>query len=116
MAVSWAPILLATVSLGLLVVVVVSLRFISNRRNRPPEAYQPRQSQETGAVPALAGSTGQQMLEADVPEAELESVDHDDYDPVGTAVLLAVYFVVIGVIWLFMYFVEFLGNGPTVVG
>jgi hypothetical protein len=56
------------------------------------------------------------MLEADVPEAELDSVDHDDYDPVGTAILLAMYFVVVGVVWLFMYFVEFLGNGPTVIG
>ncbi|QLH80046.1 cytochrome oxidase [Halosimplex rubrum] len=56
------------------------------------------------------------MYESEVAEAETESVDHDAFDPVGTAAILAVYFLVITLTWLFMYFVEFLGNGPTVVG
>jgi hypothetical protein len=43
-------------------------------------------------------------------------IGHDEYDPVGTLVLLLLYFVVIGVMWVFMYFVEFLGRGVTVVG
>jgi hypothetical protein len=43
-------------------------------------------------------------------------IDHDEFDPVGTLVLLLLYFVVIGVMWVFMYFVEFLGRGVTVVG
>jgi halocyanin-like protein len=47
------------------------------------------------------------------PEREL---DHDEYDPWGTAALVAVYFAILVLMWLFMYFVEFLGNGPTVVG
>lgn len=42
-------------------------------------------------------------------------IDHDEYNPVGTLALVAVYFVILGVMWFFMYFVEFLGRGPTVV-
>ena len=42
-------------------------------------------------------------------------IDHDDFDPVGTLALIMIYFVIIAGLWVFMYFVEFLGNGPTVV-
>lgn len=41
-------------------------------------------------------------------------IDHDDFDPVGTLALIMIYFVIIAGLWAFMYFVEFLGNGPTV--
>ncbi|WP_336035979.1 halocyanin domain-containing protein [Halobacterium yunchengense] len=53
-----------------------------------------------------------------VPEAAAheptETLHHDDYDPVGTAALIVVYFLILAGMWAFMYFVEFLGNGPTV--
>jgi halocyanin-like protein len=49
----------------------------------------------------------------ETPEVEL---DHDDFDPVGTFTVVLAYFVIIVLMWVFMYFVEFLGNGPTVVG
>jgi hypothetical protein len=65
---------------------------------------------------AVPNRRGGPMYEADIAPAETESVEHDSFDPVGTAVLLAAYFAVVGLAWLFMYFVEFLGNGPTVVG
>jgi len=42
-------------------------------------------------------------------------IGHDEFEPVGTAVLVFIYFVIVVLLWLFMYFVEFLGNGPTVV-
>jgi hypothetical protein len=29
---------------------------------------------------------------------------------------VAFYFVLVSLLWVFMYFVEFLGNGPTVIG
>lgn len=48
-----------------------------------------------------------------VPEVEIE---HDEYDPVGTALLIAGFFLVLVFMWIFVYFVEFLGNGPTIVG
>jgi len=47
------------------------------------------------------------------PQREIE---HDDYDPIGTFSLILVYFAIIAGMWAFMYFVEFLNNGPTVVG
>lgn len=43
-------------------------------------------------------------------------IGHDEYDPVGTLALITVYFLILVVLWLFMYFVEFLGNDLTVVG
>jgi hypothetical protein len=59
---------------------------------------------------------------ADAPVAEaptrtpVETVDHDGYDPTGTATLIAGYFAILVLMWVFMYFVEFLGNGVSVVG
>ncbi|MFB6228563.1 MAG: halocyanin domain-containing protein [Halobacteriales archaeon] len=43
-------------------------------------------------------------------------IDHDEFDPTGTASLIALYFLILVGLWFFMYFVEFLGNGPTVIG
>jgi len=45
----------------------------------------------------------------------VREIGHDEFDPVGTLALILIYFVIIGGMWAFMYFVEFLGNGPTVV-
>jgi halocyanin-like protein len=49
-------------------------------------------------------------------ETHERTLEHDEYDPTGTATLVAVYFVIVVLLWLFMYFVEFLDGGPTVVG
>jgi hypothetical protein len=43
-------------------------------------------------------------------------IGHDEFDPKGTLALIAIYFVIISVLWVFMYFVEFLGNDLTIVG
>ncbi|ELY93702.1 hypothetical protein [Natrialba taiwanensis] len=43
-------------------------------------------------------------------------LDHDEFDPRGTLALIVLYFVVLTLMWLFTYFVEFLGNEPTVIG
>jgi hypothetical protein len=42
--------------------------------------------------------------------------DAHEFTPYGTASLLSIYFLILIVLWIFMYFVEFLGNGPTIVG
>lgn len=52
-----------------------------------------------------------QATEQADPEVDGE-IDHDEYDPIGTLVLITIYFVIIGVLWIFMYFIEFLGR-PT---
>ncbi|MFC4246305.1 cytochrome oxidase [Natribaculum luteum] len=44
------------------------------------------------------------------------TLGHDEFDPIGTLALITLYFLILVVMWLFMYFVEFVGNGPTVVG
>jgi hypothetical protein len=49
----------------------------------------------------------------DGPERELS---HEDFDPKGTLALILVYFVILTFMWVFMYFVEFLGNEFVVVG
>jgi halocyanin-like protein len=56
---------------------------------------------------------GEQATEA--PETETPVELGEEYDPVGTATLVAGYFVLIVLLWVFMYFVEFL-SGPTITG
>ncbi|MDY6780669.1 MAG: hypothetical protein SV760_09040 [Halobacteria archaeon] len=53
---------------------------------------------------------------SETDDGKVREIDHDEFDPVGTAVLVALYFVIVALMWIFMYFVEFLGNGPTVIG
>lgn len=42
--------------------------------------------------------------------------DAHEFTPYGTAALLGIYFTILVFMWIFMYFIEFLGNGPTIVG
>jgi hypothetical protein len=49
------------------------------------------------------------------PDIE-QSLSQDEYNPKGTLALLLVYFLILTLMWVYMYFVEFLGNGATVVG
>ena len=48
-------------------------------------------------------------------EQVVREIGHEEYDPKGTVALISVYFVILLVMWVFMYFVEFLGNELTVV-
>lgn len=43
-------------------------------------------------------------------------IGHDEFDPTGTLALITIYFVILVVLWIFMYFVEFAGGDLTVVG
>jgi halocyanin-like protein len=53
----------------------------------------------------------------DAPAYEpAEELDHDSFTPAGTWRLVLVYLAILVVMWVLVYFVEFLGNGPTVVG
>jgi len=65
----------------------------------------------SGRAAATAGPT------EDAPAFEpRRTVGHDEFDPGGTLRLVLVYFGILVVMWVLMYFVEFLGNGPTVIG
>ncbi|MFP4632454.1 MAG: hypothetical protein ACOCT0_05330 [Halobacteriota archaeon] len=59
------------------------------------------------------GSPGAKPTAAD---GGLREIDHEEFDPVGTLALAGLYLGLLLVLWFFMYFVEFLENGPTVVG
>jgi hypothetical protein len=52
-------------------------------------------------------------MTAEQPSTE---IGHDEFDPRGTLALILVYFAILVGLWVFMYFVEFLGNGLTVMG
>lgn len=49
------------------------------------------------------------------PDSTEREIGHDEYDPKGTLVLITLYLLIVGLMWFFMYFIEFLGRGPTVV-
>ncbi|MDZ7688912.1 MAG: cytochrome oxidase [Halobacteriales archaeon] len=49
-------------------------------------------------------------------ESNEREIGHDEFDPVGTLALIALYFVILVVMWILMWQVEFLDGGPTVVG
>ena len=86
--------------------------YLFSWRDRPERTFTPATPTEDRVPNRHTG----EMYEATVPSSETESVDHDAFDPVGTGTLLVGYFAIIALLWLFMYFVEFLGNGPSVVG
>jgi halocyanin-like protein len=65
-----------------------------------------------GPEPETPGGAAAEM---ETPEPATE-IGHDEYDPVGTATLIVGYLAILVLMWVFMYFVEFLGNGPTVIG
>ena len=48
--------------------------------------------------------------------AKEREISHDEFDPVGTLAMIAVYFVILVVMWIVMWQIEFIGGGPTVVG
>lgn len=50
------------------------------------------------------------------PDSIEREIGHEEFDPVGTLVLILGYFAILVGMWAFMYFVEFLGRGMTVVG
>lgn len=48
-------------------------------------------------------------------EVERE-IGHEEFDPKGTLGLIIIYFLILVVLWIYMYFVEFAGGDLTVVG
>ena len=76
-----------------------------------------RLNQEVPVGVGAGGAPGEpvQVTEAAVEEPT-EEVGHDEFDPTGTLSLVLVYMGILAVMWVFMYFVEFLNNNPTVIG
>ncbi|MFC5133409.1 MULTISPECIES: hypothetical protein [Haloferacaceae] len=40
----------------------------------------------------------------------------EEFDPVGTLALIAVYFAILVIAWVYIYYIEFLGRDLVVVG
>ena len=108
---SGSGLVVTAVALGLTGLTIGAVYLLS-WRDRPEPSFSPATPTEERVANPHSG----QMFESEVPQRETESVDHDAFDPVGTGLLLVLYFLIISLMWLFMYFVEFLGNGPSVVG
>lgn len=50
------------------------------------------------------------------PDGIQRELGQDEFNPTGTLTLIALYFLVLLLMWTYTYFIEFLGRGPTVVG
>lgn len=46
----------------------------------------------------------------------IREISLDEFNPSGTLALLAVYFLILLGMWVFMYFVEFAGRGVSITG
>ena len=57
----------------------------------------------------------EELAEAE-PYEPAREIGHDEFDPIGTASLIVIYFAILVIMWIFVYFIEFLGRGPTVIG
>ncbi|MFB6122142.1 MAG: halocyanin domain-containing protein [Haloferacaceae archaeon] len=79
--------------------------------------YESYTTTAAGAARRAAGLEPGEVREESVFEQGIvRDIGHHDFDPSGTATLIVVYFVILVLMWVFMYFVEFLGGGPTVIG
>jgi len=63
--------------------------------------------------PSKSGES-QQSWEEQNPEIERE-VTIDEYQPKGTLTVTLIYFGIMVLMWIFMYFVEFAGNAPSII-
>ncbi|ARS89345.1 hypothetical protein [Natrarchaeobaculum aegyptiacum] len=64
----------------------------------------------------MSSATEQRDAGGGRTDQPVREIGHDEYDPIGTLTLILGYFVLLLLLWIFMYFVEFLGNDPTVIG
>jgi halocyanin-like protein len=69
-----------------------------------------------GATPADTPPADRTRSQSVFESGIVRELGHDDFDPYGTATLIVIYVGLISLLWVFMYFVEFLGGGPTVIG
>ena len=49
------------------------------------------------------------------PEGTVREISAEEFNPYGTAVVTGIYFGILVLMWIFMYFVEYAGHGPTII-
>ena len=96
--------LLATLVFGAVSVTLVLFGDLLNSLDR-------RRERDRAAIEETGGEIVESPFEQPVRE-----IDHDSFDPRGTLALVLVYLLILVVMWVFTYFIEFLGRGPTVIG
>jgi halocyanin-like protein len=107
--------MLTTVGTGLVVAVLSPFVFgvalwRRYRREAPEVSYRGPSAKE-------AEEAKEELYAEEAPETEpAVELGHHDFDPIGTASAIIIYFAIIVLMWVFIYFVEFLGRGPTVIG
>ncbi|MDS0277636.1 halocyanin domain-containing protein [Halomicroarcula sp. S1AR25-4] len=69
-----------------------------------------RHRESTRPPQDLVGEDGTVPVEEATAADPAVELGHEEFDPTGTAALVAFYFVLIALLWVFMYFVEFLGR------
>lgn len=65
---------------------------------------------------STAAGASEKTSEQAVEEGVERTISLDEFNPTGTLVLLGIYFVILAVMWLFMYFVEFAGRDISITG
>jgi len=55
--------------------------------------------------------------ESEKPSPDIErEISLEEFQPKGTMAVTLLYFIIIVLLWIFMYFVEFAGNDPSIIG
>jgi hypothetical protein len=67
-------------------------------------------------APAVSADTERSVSAPVTQEENTRSLSYEEFDPKGTLALIVTYLAILGVMWVFMYFVEFLGNDLVVIG
>ena len=73
-------------------------------RERPPSTAETDLERASGPAPVEEASEDEPTV----------AVGHDEFDPTGTAALVALYLLLIALLWVFMYVVAFLGRVSVV--
>jgi len=51
----------------------------------------------------------------DIGNPDIEKkISVEEFNPKGSYTLALIYFAILVIMWIFMYFVEFAGNGPSI--
>lgn len=61
-----------------------------------------------------SASQSESLYQNQDPEI-VEEISLEEFQPKGTLALTLIYFVIISLMWVFMYFVEFAGKGPSII-
>ena len=65
-------------------------------------------------APSSNGAESKESWEDRNPEIEKE-ISIEDFQPKGTLALTLLYFAIVVLMWIFMYFVEFASNAPSII-